>query len=80
MKNWEKVVEGRCNHGKLGRPGGNVSWKAELCDVVDHGLGWDKLLLHVLHSICFKLKQNSVPQFLHLPDKVHGIPVLVVLL
>lgn len=65
---------------EIGEIGDNVSWKAELCDVVDHGLGWDKLVLRVLNSICFKLKQNPVPQFPHLPDKVRGSPVLVVLL
>lgn len=50
-----------------------VSWKAELCDVVDHWLDWDSFLFRVLDLICVKLKQNPVPQFPHLPNKIHGI-------
>jgi len=41
--------------GNRGDSGSNVSWKAELCDVVDHGLSWDLFLFHVLSLACCKL-------------------------
>ena len=59
--------------GNQGDSRSNVSWKAELCNLLDHRLGWDLFLFHVLDLICFKFKQNPMPQFLHLPNKIHGI-------
>lgn len=56
---------------RLGGRGSNVSRKADLCDVVDHGLGWGMFLS--MFSISLKFKQNRVPQFPHQPNKVHGI-------
>lgn len=79
MRNGEKIVEDGCKHGKSGRSG--IVSHGKLSCVMWWITGWAGLnSAGVLSSVCFKLKQNPVPQFPHLPKNVRGILVLVVLL
>lgn len=74
MKNWEQMVEEREKDMRnQGVSRSNVSWKAELCDVVGHGLGWHLFLFHVLDLICFRFKRNPMPQFPHLSNEICGV-------